>query len=284
MIAPAAKLLPDGKRLHLQHGPIDLIIEANGSPAEIRTAYAAAQARFQTVLEELVSELPRLRLEITEHAIAIDGVIATRMVKAVAPYWRERITPMAAVAGAVADEILRSMTAVAVLSRAYVNNGGDIAIHLAEGEAFTIASPSGAITISSHSKVRGIATSGWRGRSFSFGIADAVTVLARTASIADAGATIIANHVDLPFSQKVQRRPAQELWPDSDLGMRLVTTSVADLEAHEADQALATGLECAERLLSLDLIDAASLNLCKRTRLSNAQLWLHWRDFNDQAA
>ena len=37
------------------------------------------------------------------------------------------ITPMAAVAGAVAEAVLAAMTAAAPLTRAYVNDGGDIA-------------------------------------------------------------------------------------------------------------------------------------------------------------
>ena len=76
---------------------------------------------------------------------------------------------------------------------------------------------------------RGIATSGRHGRSFSLGIADAVTVLARTAAQADAAATIIANAVDLPGHPAILRCPAHDLQPDSDLGARLVTRDVGDL-------------------------------------------------------
>ena len=54
--------------------------------------------------------------------------------------------------------------------------------------------------------MRGIATSGWRGRSFSLGIADAVTVLAATAAEADAAATVIANAVDLPGHPAIDTR------------------------------------------------------------------------------
>jgi ApbE superfamily uncharacterized protein (UPF0280 family) len=67
-----------------------------------------------------------------------------------------------------------------------------------------------------------VATSGWRckgkgGRSFSFGIADAVTVLAGSAAAADAAATVIANAVDLPGHGAITRRPASAIDPDSDL-------------------------------------------------------------------
>ena len=144
--------------------------------------------------------------------------IARRMVAAVAPYCeRTFITPMAAVAGAVAEEILDAMTAAARLSRAYVNNGGDIALHLAPGEHFVVGMverpdrPSlfGTATLDSAQPVRGIATSGWRGRSFSLGIADAVTVLADRAAMADAAATVIANAVDLPGHPSIVRVPAR---------------------------------------------------------------------------
>ncbi len=84
--------------------------------------------------------------------------------------------------------------------------------------------------------IRGIATSGWRGRSHSLGIADAVTVLAATASAADAAATIIANAVDLPGHPAIARRPARALSPDSDLGTRLVTVGVGALPAAEIDR------------------------------------------------
>ena len=51
MNGPQAGLLADGRRLHLNHGPIDLIIEAFGEAAEVRAAYEQATARFQTMLD-----------------------------------------------------------------------------------------------------------------------------------------------------------------------------------------------------------------------------------------
>src|SRR5580700_2735609 len=164
------------------------------------------------------------------------------MVAAVMPYCeRTFITPMAAVAGAVAEEILGTMTAAGRFSRAYVNDGGDIALHLAPGEHFVVGMverpdrPSlfGTATLDSAQPVRGIATSGWRGRSFSLGIADAVTVLADRAALADAAATIIANAVNLPDHPKVQRVPARDLVPDSDLGDLAVTVDVGELASAE---------------------------------------------------
>jgi ApbE superfamily uncharacterized protein (UPF0280 family) len=188
----------------------------------------------------------------------------------VAPFAVEHfITPMAAVAGAVAEEILGAMVREARLDRAYVNNGGDIALHLAQGEQFIVGlmdRPDAAgllrtMTIDAGDPTRGVATSGRHGRSFSLGIADAVTVLARTASQADAAATIIANAVDLPGHPAVIRCPANELQPDSDLGGRLVTRDVGQLSNNEITLALEAGAACARKLLAADLIDGAALRL-----------------------
>ena len=256
-----AAMLPDGKRLHLQHGPIDLIIEADGNPDQVSRAYAAAKTRFETVLGVLADELQTLRTLMPEAGLDVSGPIAQRMAAVVQPFWNSKVTPMAAVAGSVADEMLCAMCADAELSRAYVNNGGDIALHLAGGQTFSIASSNGPVAVRSTDPVRGIATSGWRGRSFSFGIADSVTVLAATAAQADIAATLIANEVNLPRSIKIRRAPAAALYPDSDLGQRRVTVEVAELTGREVDTALTHGLEFAGQLQSHGLIVAATLGL-----------------------
>lgn len=256
-----AAMLPDGKRLHLQHGPIDLIIEADGNPDQVSRAYAAAKTRFETVLGVLADELQTLRTLMPEAGLDVSGPIAQRMAAVVQPFWNSKVTPMAAVAGSVADEMLCAMCADAELSRAYVNNGGDIALHLAGGQTFSIASSNGPVAVRSTDPVRGIATSGWRGRSFSFGIADSVTVLAATAAQADIAATLIANEVNLPRSIKIRRAPAAALYPDSDLGQRRVTVEVAELTGREVDTALTHGLEFAGQLQSHGLIVVATLGL-----------------------
>jgi uncharacterized protein len=268
MQGPQAHWLQDGKRLHLNHGPIDLIVEAFGEPDECRAAYEQAVARFQTILIELVKELPELRLPAFFLAPrAFDGPTARRMEAAVIPLAECFITPMAAVAGSVADEMLAALLAGRKLDRAYVNNGGDSALHIGNGLSMNLAiagtghNMADRITIRAQDGVRGVATSGWRGRSFSLGIADAVTVLARTASQADAAATIIANAVDLPGHPAILRCPARDLQPDSDLGARLVTGSVGELSGHEIENALEAGADRARKLLAAGLIDGAVLRL-----------------------
>jgi hypothetical protein len=273
-------MLPDGRRLHLQEGPIDLIIEAFGTAEATNTAYAAAAARFRGILDELCDELPLLRMPAHPDRCLLQGPVAKRMhaaVAVVAPFAASSfITPMAAVAGSVAEEILAAMTAAASLAKAYVNNGGDIALHLSTGECFSIGlvdrpdQPSlfAKAVFRSADGVRGIATSGWRGRSFSLGIADAVTVVATNASIADAAATIVANEVDLPGHRAVVRVPAQEVQADSDLGRRLVTRDVGPLDPEEVEEALGRGIGCAKRLLAAGRIKAAALHLRGETRVT----------------
>jgi uncharacterized protein len=280
------KMLPDGRRMHFHDGPIDIVLEAFGAPAEICLAYDAAVSRFSCVLDELCAELTALRSPATSKECVLHGVIAQRMLLAVAPYAREHfITPMAAVAGAVAEEILLAMTSVADLQRAYVNDGGDIALHLAPGERFTVgmvnyegskaearrskngSSLFGTLVLDSSEPVRGIATSGWRGRSFSLGIADAVTVLAASAAMADAAATTIANSVDLPGHPAIVRVPARDLDPQSDLLDHLITRDVGYLTYAETVAALDRGLCMAESLQRRGLIHSAALHLLGETRL-----------------
>ena len=267
-MGPTMVMLPDGQRLHLQHGPIDLVIEADGSGDEILASYHQAAQRFETVLTELVGELGVLRMPAASDE-RLDGVVARRMREATLPHTENFITPMAAVAGAVADEILASMVAGRRLDRAYVNNAGDIALYLGEGARYVaalVADPVQAriicrATVTAAGPVRGFATSGRHGRSHSLGIADAVTVLARNAAAADAAATMIANAVDLPGSAKISRAPARELYPESDLGDRLVTVDVAGLSRADVALALITGQERAEKLVAAGLIQSAFLCL-----------------------
>jgi len=331
--------LPDGNRWHFQHGPIDLVLEAWGEADECARAYEQAWARFETVLPELVAELPLLRspLSLGERGLGVrgskrgaeifraplrihtldserptrgdaerghrafpsittfaaphpdrrfasvpplpqgEGDVAKRMWLACAPLAFVFITPMAAVAGAVADEVLAAMTKGRNLRKAYVNNGGDIALHLALGERFEtgivgdLAKPKITATASivAEDDIRGIATSGWRGRSFSLGIADSATVLARDAAAADAAATLVANAVNTDHPAIV-RRPARALDPDSDLGEHRVTVEVGALDGAAIAEALDSGERMARSLRESGHIAAAYLELCGHRRAIGA--------------
>lgn len=261
---PLTNIIPDG-RLHLQHGPIDLIIGAEG---DREGAFLAAERRFETVLTELMDELPELRKPFDSSTKMLSGETAQRMHRATEPFvGHSYVTRMAAVAGAVADTVLASMIEEAVLTRACVNNGGDIAIHLAEGQSYSAAIAAqcgvhlGRLKVSYNDPVRGIATSGRHGRSLSMGIADSVTVLARTAAEADVAATLIANAVDLPGHPGITRKPANEVRDETDLGALPVVTNCTTLTEYECQQALIAGEETAKSFLRQGLISGAALIL-----------------------
>ena len=264
-MAHSAVVLPDG-RLHLQEGPIDIVLGLDGSRAARAEARDRAATAFTGLLAALVAELPLLRAPLGVDRPAPLHPVAQRMVAATWPYRRGFITPMAAVAGAVAEHVCAAVAEVPGLTSAYVNNGGDIALFLAPGQRLHVglvrnlahAAPEGLVRVRAEDPVRGIATSGWPGRSFSLGIADAVTVLAASAAAADAAATVIANAVNVAHPA-IRRAPARSLEPDSDLGDLLVTTGVGPLPPEAVAAALAAGEAMAETLLAQGLVHAALL-------------------------
>ena len=265
-------------RLHLQHGPIDLIIHVDASEGIRKRLYSAVEKRSSTVLEELVTEMGLLKLPWNSAQSEPKGRIAQRMFDAVSDS-AVFVTPMAAVAGAVADEMLETMLLEAQIpdsclehiSRIYVNNGGDIAFWLNSGESFSIGVVDNPdipklntkVNLAYESPVRGIATSGWRGRSLSLGIADAVTVLAKSATDADVAATLIANEVNVDFPG-IEKRAASEVKDESDLGMIPVTVHVPDLPEDKIFLALEQGAETARKFIKAEKITAAYLSLQKQ--------------------
>ncbi len=271
-MGPSRAPLPDG-RWHFQHGPIDIVVGASGGHDAVRLAHQRAWSRFITVLDELVSELPDLRRPVGVDC-PFSGVTATRMWRACAPFSSGFITPMAAVAGAVAQELAGQYDTPGV-DRAWVNNGGDIALFLAAEQSISVglcADPDwfavnrlqhglridGKFDVQASSQVRGVATSGWKGRSLSLGIADSVTVLAKTAAEADAAATVIANAVNVVDS-RIIRRPAIDVKDSSDLGLLPVTVFVPPLGTQAVQTALQAGLDCALALKNRGLICSAVL-------------------------
>jgi len=270
----------DANRWHFQQGPIDCIVSADGDAAPVAAAIEAAWNRFRTLLSELVGELPLLRADLSSAALVMPrGSVACRMVAACRPHGEDGrfITAMAAVAGSVAEELLGAFDDPGI-ARASINNGGDIAVRLAPGTSFEVglcADPrrgvagaplDGRFTLVASSPVRGVATSGWRGRSFSLGIADSVTVLATTASAADAAATIVANAVDV-VAAGIVRAPASALRDDSDLGDRLVVHAVPPLSLELIGLALARGAAEAREQIRAGRIVGAVLSLQGRWRV-----------------
>jgi ApbE superfamily uncharacterized protein (UPF0280 family) len=273
----------DASRWHFQHGPIDLVLEAWGERDAVRAAHEAAWRRFTGILEELVAELPVLRSAV-ERATGLTGPVARRMLAACLPFSPVFITPMAAVAGAVADEVLAAMTSARGVRKAYVNNGGDIALHIDAGETLRVGvaiDPAhamrhghgfvldGSFEVAARLPVRGVATSGWRGRSWSLGVADSVTVLAASAAAADAAATLIANAVDVEHPA-VKRAVACEVDDNTDLGSRLVTVDVGELPNASVNRALDQGAAVAHEFVQRGLIWGALLTLQHAHRIAGA--------------
>ena len=266
-------------RLHLQHGPIDIIAHVDAQEEVRKRLYSTASHRFSTVLDELVAELDLLKQPWSADLPDPKGGIAQKMCFAVRGS-NIFVTPMAAVAGAVAEEILEAMLFEAKklgpcleeIQRMYVNNGGDIAFWLNAGESFSIGvvdNPgipelNARVSLAYESPVRGIATSGWRGRSLSLGIADAVTVLAGSAATADAAATLIANDVNVDYPG-ILKRPASEVKDESDLGMLPVTVDVPPLPVDQISEALKRGAKTAGNFIRTGKIEAAYLSLQKQT-------------------
>jgi ApbE superfamily uncharacterized protein (UPF0280 family) len=275
----------DEQRQRWCHGPIDLIVQVEGEPEVVVQAHARAWAEFQTLLPELVQELPLLRRPVQAHALnPLRGEVARAMWQACQPLAGPTedgfITPMAAVAGAVAQQVLRHYRSTGIW-RASVNNGGDIALHVAPGQRWRLGvvadiskaltptpaglEPDAAFDIDADAGIGGVATSGWSGRSFSMGIADSVTVLAATAAQADAAATMIANRVNTQHPGIV-RQPANQVRDDSDLGDRWVTRHVPTLPLGQIRTALHNGLAYAQGLQRRGLISCALL-VCQQQSL-----------------
>lgn len=205
-------------------------------------------ADFQNYLKQPAEELPRGR---SLPSVVSRACLAARRVGA-------GLTPLAAVAGAAADEVAEFALGLGA-DRVVVNNGGDIALRLRAGERLRVGVKApggdllGRLNLQARHHVGGVASSGWQGRSFSRGVADLVTVWAREAALADAAATALANAVDVEDGP-IERRPARELDPASDLGDTPVTTAVGRLDAVQREQALAAGRRVARDLHRRGLI------------------------------
>ena len=273
MFEEASKINFDrkGNRLFLQHGPIDLFMTVEAeSKHEEQGAYRLVASNFVGVLPELCDELSILRSPLSRQSAEPVGAIAKRMFVAASSHAESFfVTPMIAVAGSIADHIVELVAENFDVNRVFVNNGGDIALHMAQDETFSVGICSDVgtgeigsyVTINGFDGIGGIATSGWKGRSHSLGIADSVTALAHSSAAADAAATLIANVIDIPGSDKVTRVSAEELSPDSDLAGRLVTTNVSLLSKNEKREALEKGARLANQMKEAGLIHSAFLSL-----------------------
>jgi len=238
----------------------------NGKPA---VSLAEEGAHFaMKVLEDLARFLPVLKKKSKslEPKEAFPDVVR-RMIDATKKMEEPDLTPLAAVAGTASDVVADFLFAKGG-TKVIVDNGGDIAIRLREGEKAGVGvkteidakQPAYLISIGSGMRVGGVATSGLGGRSFTKGIASAATILSETASVSDAAATVIGNFTNVEDAN-IARSLAEEIYPDTDIAGEWVTTGVGELSQEKVEQALNKGLSKAYSICQKGLIHGALIAL-----------------------
>lgn len=256
-------------RVFLDYGPVQMILTAGAGGRVMASELRQAAGYAIRKLKEL-AEVQNLAKDIrTVSSPDLNGVPLPLklMVEAVKAAGDETLTPMAAVAGTFADMVADLLVAKGA-SKVLINNGGDIAIRLAEGEKTRVGLMPGIdstsfthiISLEGKDGIGGVATSGLGGRSFTKGIAGAATVLARTARVADACATVIANHC---FAEDpgIIRLPAEEIDPNTDIPGHLVTVRLEHLKPETKEKALANALAKAKELVNVGVIHGAVIFL-----------------------
>ena len=257
----------DDESVLVECGPMRLVLQAwyKNRPqlklarqaAEKSIAYLEQIARCRSVLSRPVPEVANLPEE---------NLVIT-MINAVKTIGDDDLTPMAAVAGTIAD-VVADRRFEKGATRVIVENGGDIAIRLAEGETATVGVRpqvnsrhiSHLIRLDGGQASWGVTTSGVGGRSLTTGIASAVTVLAANASVADAAATAIGNACFVEDSSIIQA-PAESLDPNTDLAGLAVTTKVGELLPEKVLMALESARQKAEMLSQQKIIRGAFIAL-----------------------
>jgi ApbE superfamily uncharacterized protein (UPF0280 family) len=255
----SATVLPGGSVL-AESGPMRLVISAGiGKVHQPEMALRAAAESFG-FLERIAQHRKFLGRHFLECRGEIKDPLVLKMIGSVVMIGDEDLTPMAAVAGSIADEVAdflfeRGMTKVVV------DNGGDVAIRADREAPITVGirpdvtdrAVDHVIGLDPRLRSHGVATSGLGGRSLTRGIASAATVIARTASLADAAATAVANASFLEDAQ-VWRRPADEIDPYTDIPGLDITVKVGALSEDQKTRALSKAIERAEDLVRRELI------------------------------
>ena len=255
-------------------GPMRLIISAwVGKVSQPEMATKAARESFG-YLEEVALFRSHLSRSWTATHGPAGASLPDRMWESVRAIGDEDLTPMASVAGTIADAVAdylfgRGMTKVVV------DNGGDVAIRLRGSATARVGirpsiraeEISHVLSLDASESSWGVATSGLGGRSFTRGIASAVTVIAGSASLADAAATAIANATFVEDKSVIQR-PAEEMDPDTDIRGIPVTVKVGSRSQETATQALRQGLKKAEGLVAKGAILGAFIAVGGQHRMT----------------
>jgi len=261
------QILSNGTVL-VDHGPMHMLISAfeNGKPL-INLAEEGAHFAIQ-ILEDLAKFLPVIKKKSLELEVAetIPDVVR-RMIEATKKMEEPDLTPLAAVAGTTSDVVADFIFSKGA-TKIIVDNGGDIAIRLREGEVARVGvkteidarQPTYLFSIDSTMGVGGVATSGLGGRSFTKGIASAATVLSETASLADAAATVVGNFTNIE-DPNIMKSLAEEIYPDTDINGEWVTVKVGKLSQEKIEEALNSGLSKAYSIYQKGLVKGALIAL-----------------------
>ncbi|MEJ2716012.1 MAG: UPF0280 family protein [Deltaproteobacteria bacterium] len=263
--------LGDGSVL-VECGPMRMFIEASAAGTPRPDLCRRAAEKAVTFLEEVAAQRNSLRAPALEVPEPTPRSIVHRMWEAARLVGDADLTPMASVAGAIADATADLLEREG-MSRVVVNNGGDVAFRLKDRERLYVgirpdvgnSAMSHRVLVTPDMGLGGVTTSGLGGRSFTRGVASAATVFASTATTADAAATAVANATYVP-SENVIQRMAESIQPDTDLKGVRITASLGDLSPEEIEKALQQGMTKAEEMASRGLIYGACLFVKGRMR------------------
>jgi len=257
----------DEESVLVECGPMRLVIRAwNKKQPQTKLARRAAEESI-SYLERIARCRPLLSRPIPDIEDLPGDELALGMINSTRAIGDHDLTPMAAVAGTIADAVANWLFEREA-TRVIVDNGGDIAVRLAKGESVTVGVRprvtswhiSHVINLDSDHSAWGVTTSGVGGRSLTRGIASAVTVLSTRASVADAAATAIANACFVKDDRIIQQ-PAAKMDPISDLKDIPVTTEVGPLSSEKVLAAIKSARQKAEDLSDKGIILGAFIAL-----------------------
>ena len=180
----AFRILDDG-RVFFDYGPASMVVTARRGDENLSDLAASAFPFLRDSLSEIAGALPILR----QYPDGMDYSELTGlprvMAESVLATGEPTLTPMAAVAGTVADAMADWLFARGA-DLVAVNNGGDVALRLGEGRSIRMGilpDLNGRVTeiveIRAEDGIGGVCTSGLGGRSLTRGIAGGVTVFSR---------------------------------------------------------------------------------------------------------
>ena len=271
--------LVDEETVLAECGPMRLAIRAwKGRRPQQKLCFKAAEESFACL-----ERVARLRTTLSQPPDKIrtipEDALALQMIHSVKAVGDSDLTPMASVAGTIADAVADWIFERGC-SRVIVDNGGDIAVRLARGETVSVgvrpsiraSNMSHLLRLDSRRPTWGVTTSGFGGRSFTRGIASAVTALAASAAVADAASTVIANACFVQ-DENIRQILAEQIDPNSDLAGSTVTVCIGKLSEAKRKAAQINALQRAEDLVARGVIVGALIcqdNLFAMTSSLNA--------------